>query len=173
MKMLATLDRFLHRTGLDLLTPYAGRRPRNLRWFPLLILASIVAGYAMLITPPNMGIGSWRLPFAGAVLFAFGFGAANLIRLFGPRLSLAVDGRGLDERESIVKARAGSISGAIVTVLVVMGCFYGGYASVFGWWMPRATVEWVYLGLSIEAFALTLPVLVASWLQPRPDPEDL
>ena len=171
MTLLANLDRFVHRTGLDLLTPYARHRPRNLRFLPIAALAAIVIGYVLLVAPPNAGVGTWRLPFAGALIFFLGFLAAHLMRLFGPRM-VPIDGSGLDEREAVVKARAGSISGAIVTVLAIIFCFYAAYASVFGLWMPRATLEWVYLGLAIQAFAFALPVLVASWLQPSPDPED-
>jgi hypothetical protein len=171
MTLLASLDRFVHRTGLDLLTPYRRHRPRNLRFLPLAVLVAIVLGYILMVAPPNTGFGNWRLPFAGALLFFFGFLAANLMRLFGPRI-VPVDGSALDERELVLRARAGNISGLIITVLAIIGCFYGGYASVFHLWMPRATIEWVYLGLAIHGFAFALPVLVASWLQPSPDPED-
>ena len=168
--MLAALDRFVHRTGLDLMTPYGQRRSRNLRWLPLAAIAAVVGGYVLLVAPLRL-TGGWRLSFAGALLFFFGFMAANLIRLFGPRL-VPIDGKPLDERELLLKLRAGSVSGAMLTGLAILFCFYGGYASVFGWWMPTATIEWVYLGLALEAFAFALPVLAASWMQPSPDDED-
>ena len=41
-----------------------------------------------------------------------------------------------------------------------------------GFWMPASALEWVYLGLIIEAYALTLPVMVASWLQAAPDEDE-
>jgi hypothetical protein len=35
--------------------------------------------------------------------------------------------------------------------------------------MPTQVIDWVYLGVMIEGWALVLPVLVVSWLQPRPE----
>lgn len=169
MTLLAALDRFVHATRLDLLTPYGRPHPRNLRWLPLLALAAVVGGYVLLVGTANGG-GSPKLAFGGAVLFFLGFTAANLVRLFGPRL-VGAD-LPLDERELMLKARAESVAGMIVTALAMLGCFYGGYAAVFGTWMPRATVEWVYLGLGFQAAAFALPVWVASWMQPKPDLED-
>ena len=166
------LDRMVHKAGLDILTPYGARRRRNLRWLPLLILVALPAGYGLLVATlrdPAPFRFLW-LGFAGGGVFFLAFGAAQLIRLFGPRVGW--EGGALDERELILKARAGSIAGSILAALCTLGCFYGGYAAVFRAWMPASALEWVYLGLIIEAYALTLPVLVASWLQPPPDVEE-
>jgi hypothetical protein len=167
------LDRLVHKAGLDVLTPYGAPRRRNLRWLPLTILAALPLGYALLAMPER-GIAGPLGPvwtgFAGAVLFFLAFGAAQLVRLFGPRVGW--EGGPLDERELILKARAGSIAGAILAALCALGCFYGGYAAVFHAWLPATAWEWVGLGLMIEAYALTLPVLAASWLQPPPDAEE-
>jgi hypothetical protein len=167
------LDAMVHKAGLDVLTPYGAPRRRNLRWLPLLILAALPAGYWMQAWILRGGGGPSSLlwvAFAGAGLVWFSFAAAQLIRLFGPRVGW--EGGPLDERELMVKARAGSIAGSILAVCCALGCFYGGYAAVFGAWMPASALEWVYLGLIIEAYALALPVLVASWLQPPPDAEE-
>jgi hypothetical protein len=168
------LDRMVHKAGLDVLTPYGAPRRRNLRWLPLVILLALPAGYGLLLFSlhriETAGMRAFWLGLAGSALFFLAFGAAQLIRLFGPRVGW--EGGALDERELILKARAGSIAGSIVAALCALGCFYGGYAAVFGAWMPASAVEWVYLGLIIEAYALTLPVLVASWLQPPPDEEE-
>ena len=167
------LDRMVHKAGLDVLTPYGAPRRRNLRWLPLLILIALPAGYGLLAYILRGGGGPsgplW-IGYAGAGLFWLAFTAAQLVRLFGPRVGW--EGGALDERELILKARAGSIAGAILAALCALGCFYGGYAAVFGVWMPATALEWVYLGLIVEAYALTLPVLVASWLQPAPDEEE-
>jgi hypothetical protein len=170
MSILSTLDRFVHATHLDILTPHGGRRPRNLRWMPLAILGALGVGYASLAATMH-GAASWRIGTAGAFLFFGAFAAANLVRLFGPRL-VPDPGQALDEREVTIKARAGSISGAILTILAILFCFYGGYASVYGTWLPAGALEWVYLGLGLQAAALALPVLVASWLQPNLDEEE-
>ena len=170
MTLLSAMDRFVHVTRLDLLAPQGRPRPRNLRWLPLLALATMAAGYAVAVAEFRQGSAHLQLGFGGIILFLLGYLAALLVRLFGPRLADAE--RGLDERELLLRARAGNISFWIVTVLAMGGCFYGGYAAIFGSWMPRAAIEWVYLGLGFQACAMALPVWVASWLQPKPDPED-
>jgi len=166
------LDRMVHKAGLDVLTPYGAPPRRNLRWLPLLILIALPAGYWLLVgTVRDLRPGTQiAFAYAGATLFWLAFAAAQLVRLFGPRVGW--EGGPLDERELILKARAGSIAGSILAALCATACFYGGYAAVFGAWMPSTALEWVYLGLIIEAYALTLPVLVASWLQPSPDDEE-
>jgi hypothetical protein len=172
MTLLATLDRFVHRTGLDVLTPHADRQPRILRWLPLPFLAGIPAGYALFAAGlEREGRDGLLFSFAGALLFFGCFVVANLIRFFGPRLWVE-QGVPLDERERAIRARAGSLSGAVLVWAVIAACFYAGYASAFGGWIPRQPVEWAYLGLGLQAWWLLLPVLIASWLQPRPPAED-
>lgn len=174
MDVPAALDRFVHAARLDVLTPYAGREPRSLRWWPLAPLAALGLGY-VLQSGGARGLWDWRAGIAGSFLFFAGFGAAQLMSLFGPRLF--PDGAGaLDERERMVRARAGSLSGEILTMLVALGCFYVGlapaFAPVFGpLWVPASPLEWAFLGLALLAAARLLPVLIASWLLPRPDAE--
>ena len=166
------LDQLVHKTGLDILTPHGAPRRRNLRFLPLLILVTMPVAYgvtAATLRDPGRH-GAFGLAAIFIILFSLAFGAALLIRLFGPRVGW--EGGALDERELILKARAGSIAGMILAALCALGCFYGGYAAVFGAWMPATALEWVYLGLMIQAYALTLPTLIASWLQPAPDAEE-
>ena len=170
MSLLSSMDRFVHVTRLDLLAPQGRPRPRNLRWLPLLPLAAMAVGYGVMVAEFRPGGTSIQLGFGGIVLFLIGYFCVGLVRLFGPRLADLQ--HPLDERERAIRARAGNISFFIVTVLAMIFCFYGGYAAIFGSWMPRAAIEWVYLGLGFQAAAMALPVWVASWLQPKPDPED-
>ena len=175
MTLLATLDRFVHVTRLDVLTPYHERRPRNLRWLPLPVLLALPASYAILILGLRGSLSpDWRetmwLTFAAGVVFWLAFAAANLMRLFGPRI--VPEAGKLDEREHMLKAHAGSISYFAVTMFAIGGCFYFALAPLLGGWVPRSSQEWVYLGLLLEAYALLLPVLVASWLQPAPKADD-
>ena len=171
MGLLAALDRFVHVTRLDFMTPYAARRPRNLRWLPLAVLAGLVVGYVLLIGLARGAGWSVMVGFAGSVLFVIAVIAANLIRLFGPRL--APDSAGpLDERERMLNARANAVSGMLMTWLVVLGCFYFAFAATFHSWMPNSAVEWAFLGVGVQAAAVALPVLVASWLQPALDEEE-
>ena len=166
------LDWLVHKTRLDILTPHGAPRRRNLRWLPLLILAVMPIAYGVMIATLSdfRRSGDFAMPAIAIILFALAFGAALLIRVFGPRVGF--ESGALDERERMLKARASSIAGTVIAALCALGCFYGGYAAVFGAWMPRTALEWVYLGLMIEAYALALPVWVASWLQPPPDEED-
>ena len=162
----------MHKAGLDILTPYG---------------AAAAAQFALAAAadPRGDAVGLWRHrshlarsrgrhggfgPAIFIILFWPCLRRGPLIRLFGPRVGW--EGGALDERELILKARAGSIAGMILAALCALGCFYGGYAAVFGAWMPPTALEWVYLGMMIQAYALTLPVLVASWLQPPPDAEE-
>jgi len=171
MGLLATLDRFVHATRLDFMTPYADRRPRNLRWLPLLVLAAMIVGYVLLVGTIRGAAWSWQVGITGSLIFVLAVIAAHLIRLFGPRV--VVDRNGpLDERELMLNARAGSLSGTILTVVVVAGCFYASFAVVLGTWLPATPIEWAFLGVVVEAGAFVLPVLTASWLQPPLDDEE-
>jgi hypothetical protein len=78
----------------------------------------------------------------------------------------------LDEREVAIRARAFALSGSAIAWLAILGCFWFGIALLVGGWMPRRPDEWIYLAMGLEAWVLTLPVLIASWLQPREAPED-
>lgn len=171
MDVPAALDRFVHATRLDALTHYARPRPRSLRWWPLAALAALAAGY-LLQAGGGRGLWGWRVEILGSALFWTAFGAAQIVPLFGPRL--IPDGNGaLDERELAIRARAGSLSGAILTVLAAFGCFWFGLAPIFGAaWVPAGPLEWIFLGLALLAAARLLPVLIASWLMPRPDADD-
>ena len=171
MGLLATLDRFVHATRLDIMTPYADRRPRNMRWLPLAVLVAMAAGYVLQIGAIRGAGWSWQTGFAGSVLFVLAVIAANLIRLFGPRAAADRSGP-LDERELVLNARAGSLSGAILTVMAVLACFYAAFAVTFGTWLPATAIEWVFLGLGVQASAQVLPVLTASWLQPPLDDDE-
>jgi len=170
------LDRLVHRTRLDFMTPMGSPRPRNLRWLPMLVLLALPAGYALLVwslhhVAPGRGLGwaAW-LSIAGLIVYAAALVAATVIALFGPRVGRGVEG--LDERELMLRARAGNVSGQVIAALATLACFYGAGAATFGLWSPVDAVEWVNLGLIVSAYARLLPVLVASWLQPQPDAEE-
>ncbi|TFI57966.1 hypothetical protein E2493_12275 [Sphingomonas parva] len=170
MPLLESLDRFVHRTRLDILTPHAERRRRSFRWLPAASLAALLIGYA-LVAASTRGAVSPQAGFTGALAFVAGCTAATVLRLFGPRLD-PDPAAALDEREIALKARAGSLSGAILLWGAMLFCFYAGYAAAVGAWIPANVTEWVLLGLGLQAAALALPVLVASWLQPRLDAEE-
>jgi len=154
----AFLDRFVFET-----------RPRPLRWWPLLALAALVAGYALIIRFDGTH-SPWRL-LAGILLFIGGSIAATFMRLLGPRMAAAGSHR-LDERELLVKARASALSGTFLSGIAMAGCFYMGLAEWFGLWRPATMLAWIYLGLALQSFAIVLPTLIASWLQPRPDADE-
>jgi hypothetical protein len=170
MNIPASLDRFVRATRLDFGSLPVARRSRNFRWLPLLSLVALAIGYAMLVAA-SRGVLRWEAGLIGITIFFLAFAGAGLLRAFGPRLTPGID-QPLDEREMMVRAQAGNISGAILAVLVALGCFYGGYAAVYGTWMPAHAIEWVFLGLGVIAYALILPVLVGSWLQSPPDEEE-
>jgi len=170
------LDRLVHRSRLDFMTPYGAPRPRNLRWLPALVLLALPAGYALLFAGihglyrhQDMTSAAW-LVGAGMLLFWGAVVASCLIGFFGPRV--APEAEGLDERELMLRARAGNVSGHLLVALVTLACFYGAYAAVFGTWMPATAYEWFSLGFAVLAYARLMPALIASWLQPPPDAEE-
>jgi hypothetical protein len=171
MDILAGLDRFVRVTKLDAFTRYPRRQPRNLRRLPVTVLIALPIGYWLLVDALHPGSGKRVQALAGMLIFFGALVAAALIRFFGPRLVPRQDGE-LDEREQAIGWRAGNISGSIVGKLATLGCFYAGFALVFDTWLPRSVHEWVFLGFAIQACALVLPVLVASWLLPSPEPEE-
>jgi hypothetical protein len=170
------LDRMVHASRLDFMTPFGAPRPRNLRWLPALILIALPAGYTLLIWALHHAVpgGSPGWPgavaVAGLLLYAIALVAAAFVPLFGPRVGSGA--QGLDERELMLRARAGNLAGRVITLLATLGCFYCAFATFFGLWAPAGTLEWVNLGMIVSAYAAVLPVLIASWLQPAPDAED-
>ena len=177
MSWLAVGDHLVKKTGLYRMTMIEPAGPRPLRWWPLLILVSVAVGYAMIVSvaDPMLLRGHFTQASLAAVIvanfmFFAGFTTANYIRFLGPRLGSRLGSEILDERERAVRARAFALSGSFVAWVAVIGCFWIGVAPLVGGWVPRSPVEWIYLAMALEAWVLTLPVLIASWLQPRPDP---
>ena len=164
-------DAFVHWTRLDRVTLLGHPERRNLRWWPALALVAMVIGYALVVTAidgHNRSIGSIiRIAIGGLLLFG-AIGTAGWLRMLGPRLTADLEHK-LDERERMLRARAGHISGRIIALATIVGCFYFGAARPLGLWMPTQAIDWIYLGVVVEGWALILPVLVVSWLQPRPE----
>lgn len=164
-------DAFVHWTRLDRVTLLGHPERRNLRWWPALALVTMLAGYVLVaaaIDDRARSVSSlFRIATGGLLLFG-ALGTAGWLRMLGPRLMADLE-QGLDERERMLRARAGHISGRIIASIAIIGCFYLGAAHPLGLWMPTQTIAWVYLGVMIEGWALVLPVLVVSWLQPPPE----
>jgi hypothetical protein len=163
------MDRLVYATGFDRII-FMKFQPRTFRWTPLLVIAALVVGYALMENPqgpvrPRFFIG-WML-FYGAFL------SAGLLRVFGPRFRPTF-AHPLDERELMVRARAYALSGILLASFAMLGCFYMAWAALIGMWQPRVPNDWISLGFGIQAGGLLLPTLIASWLQPRPasDHED-
>jgi hypothetical protein len=166
MTLLGRMDRMVYATRLDRLI-FMKFQPRTLRWTPLFVIAALVAGYAMMTkTPSAMARDFW----IGLLLFWGAYLAAGFVRVFGPRFT-ATELHPLDERELMVKARAYAISGLVLGMLAMVGCFYMSGAEMLGLWYPRS-FEWIYLGFGIQAGGMLLPTWIASWLQPRPGRDD-
>jgi hypothetical protein len=162
MTFLGKLDRLVYATGFDRIL-FMKVEPRTFRWAPLLVIAALVVGYVEMASmsrlPGRTFLLGWAL-FYGAYLIAF------FLRLFGPRF-VATNSQPLDERELMVKARAYAISGIAITALAMLGCCYMPIADVFAWWRPHLPNDWISLALGIQAVAMLLPTLIASWLEPR------
>lgn len=167
MTLLEKMDRAVYATGIDRLI-FRKPRPRSLRWLPLFVIAAMVAGYGLMAQPV-------RPPFTplmvGAALFYGGYLGASILRIFGPRM-VPTTSQPLDERELMVKARASALSGIVLTVLAMAGCFYMAMAEPLGAWRPHDPNQWVALAFAFQACFMLLPTLIASWLQPRAPADD-
>ena len=158
------LDDLARGSGLFRMTMIERPSPRNLRWLPLAVIVATVAGYVTIEFASPGRQNFVLLSIVGSLLLYGGFSVASVLRFFGPRL--VADGTNpLDEREKLIRANAVGISGTIVTLVAIGGCFWMGFAKPFGLWMPRATYDWIGLAFLLEGVAFALPTLVASWLQ--------
>ena len=174
MTLLEKMDRAVYATGIDRII-FRKIKPRTLRWTPLFVLAALIGGYAlMVVNEPGAAHRALRLNagfLVGAPLFFGSYSLAMLVRFLGPRLVPTIDGP-LDERELIIRARAHALSGTVLAIAAMAGCFYMGVAGIFGWWQPASALDWMYLGLGLQGGFLALQTLFASWMQPRPVADD-
>ena len=169
MTLLASMDRLVYATRLDRIL-FRKVRPRTLRWTPLFVFAALIGGYALMAGHAGRPD---RAFFAGWLLFYGAYMAAAFLRIFGPRFVPSAL-HPLDEREMTVKMRAYALSGILLTGATMLGCLYMASAGLFGWWQPRSPNDWVALGFGIQAMAMLLPTMIASWAEPRavPDQDD-
>lgn len=163
MNLLQTMDRLVYATRIDRIV-FMKVQPRNFRWIPLLVMAALVIGYVIMA---NNGMPPTRRFLLGWALFYLAYLTAAFLRVFGPRF-YGTNSRPLDERELTLKSRAYALSGILITSLTMLGCFYLAAAEPLGIWHPHMPNDWISLGLGIQAGAMLLPTLIASWLQPRP-----
>lgn len=169
MTLLQRMDRLVYATRLDRVV-FMKIQPRTLRWTPLFVLAALVAGYVLMAkTTPRPD----RDFLLGWLLFYGAYLTAAFLRVFGPRfISTAL--QPLDEREMAVKMRAYALSGILLVGFAMLGCFYLAGAGLLRLWQPHTPNDWVSLGFGLQATAMLLPTLIASWIEPRPasDQED-
>ncbi|HMO75482.1 MAG TPA: hypothetical protein PKD48_09070 [Sphingopyxis sp.] len=167
MTLLEKMDRLVYATRIDKLL-FRKIRPRGFRWTPLLVIAALIIGYALMATPS----GIFAPPFwIGWLLFYGAFLAATFVRAYGPRFTASAD-EPLDERELAIKTRAHALSGTIIATVAMLGCFYMASAGAWWIWHPRTPMDWINLGFGFQAVGILLPTWVASWLEPQPDADD-
>ena len=162
MTLLRQLDRLVYASRLDRLL-FMKMQPRTLRWTPLFVFGALIAGYVLMARSgprPNRDL------FTGALLFYAAYIAASFLRIFGPRF-IPTERHPLDEREMAVKMRAYALSGILLTGVAMLGCFYIAAAGVIGLWFPSAPNDWIALGFGVQATAMLLPTMIASWATPR------
>jgi len=174
MTLLEKMDRAVYATGIDRII-FRKLKPRTLRWTPLFVLAALIIGYGLIVSSEPTA--AHRQPLldgrflVGIPLFFGSYLLAMLVRLSGPRIVPAFD-QPLDERELIIRARANAMSGTVLVIAAMAGCFYMGVATLLGWWQPQSPMDWMYLALALQAGFLALQTLFASWMQPRPVADD-
>lgn len=169
MTLLARMDRLVYATRLDRVL-FRKVRPRTLRWTPLFVFVALIAGFVLMtktVGRPD------RVFFVGWLLFYGAYMAAAFLRVFGPRLVPSALNP-LDERETTVKMRAYALTGILLSGFTMLGCFYFSGADLFGWWQPHSPNDWIALGFGVQATAMLLPTMIASWAEPRtiPDQDD-
>jgi hypothetical protein len=167
MTLLQRLDNFVYATRLDRVL-FRQIRPRTLRWTPLFVLAALTVGYVLMaktVERPD------RAFFVGLLLFYGAYMAAGFLRIFGPRF-VTTARHPLDEREMTVKMRAYALSGILLVGITMTGCFYLASAGVLGLWQPASPNDWIALGFGVQAAAMLLPTMIASWIEPRALPAD-
>jgi hypothetical protein len=163
MTLLGKMDRLVYATRLDRII-FLKVEPRTFRWTPLLVLAALIAGYVLMArTTGRPG----RPLFTGWLLFYGAYMVSAFLRIFGPRF-VPTALHLLDEREMAVKMRAYALSGILLTGIAMLGCFYVGAAGVLGLWAPHTPNDWIATGFGLQAAAMLVPTLIASWLEPRP-----
>ena len=172
MTLLARLDRIVYATRLDRII-FMTARPRSFRWTPLVILAALVTGYAVMVTNygelvAKHGVRDYLL---GWSLFYGAYLAAAFLRVFGPRFIGTVH-RQLDERELAIKSRAHAISGIVLVGFAMSACFYMAAAEALNLWRPGNPSDWINLAFGLQASSMLLPTWIASWLQPPLGPDD-
>jgi hypothetical protein len=169
MDPLARLDRFVHVTRLDFLTAHARRPAYSFRWLPLVALAMLAGGYALVVMAARYGA-PFRAGVAGAGLFVTGMMIAVILMFVGPRFRDT--NPNADEREREIESRAGDLAGRIIGVAAALACFYLAAATWLETWMPEQPFEWSTLGCALLVVPRLLRIWVAGWLQPRFDDED-
>ena len=162
MTLLARMDRLVYATHLDRIV-FMKVRPRTFRWLPLCVFAVLVGGYVMMAESAAIPT---RTYVTGSMVFYGAYVAAAFLRVFGPRFVGTVRDP-VDERELMVKFRAHALSGILVTIFAMLGCFYMAIASIWGLWHPRLLTDWINLGFAFQAGGILFPTLIASWMQPR------
>ena len=168
MNLLERMDRLVYATRIDRVI-FMKIEPRAFRWIPLLVIAGLIGGYALMVRAGGVTVSGF---FVGWLVFYGAFLAAGFLRVLGPRFTATVD-RPLDERELIVKAQAHAVSGVVLAGAAMIGCFYMASAAVPWLWHPDGPMDWFNLGFGVQAVSLLLPTWIASWMAPRPvDLED-
>ena len=172
MTLLARLDRIVYATGIDRII-FMTARPRSFRWTPLVILAALVTGYAVMARNYGTMVATHSLRdyLLGWSLFYGAYLAAVFLHVFGPRFIGTVH-RQLDERELAMKSQANAIAGTVAVGFAMLACFYMAGADVLKGWRPTDPMDWINLGFGLQASSMLLPTWIASWLQPRPTLDD-
>lgn len=169
MNLLQKLDRLVYATRLDRVL-FRQIRPRALRWTPLFVFPALIAGYVLMAKTAGRPD---RAFFLGWLLFYGAYLVAAFLRIFGPRFVPSAL-HPLDEREMAVKMRAYALSGILLVGLAMLGCSYMAAAGALQLLQPHNPNDWISLAFGLQATAMLLPTLIASWIEPRvvPDEED-
>lgn len=139
------------------------------RYWGLLMIPSLLIGYGII---NNNADAYLPLGVTGLLLGMIGFFMTIRSAYHRNRKSKKA---ALDERQLLVLMRASSYAFRGLAVLILLILLYGSFATQpeRQWWFPRMSSEWRSLIMPTALILPLLPAIVAEWLEPSMDDEEI
>ena len=134
--------------GLD---DVSSRRPRHLRWLPILPLLLALLGFVTQVSGRNGEFLSYTACTFTLILMGLG------------PLREATRREPLDEREKLLRMRAMLVGANSVVFLAIAGTYAFAYSEELGIWKPATWCDWAVISFTLLTIYGTVPILHASW----------
>ena len=147
----------------------SGLIERNLYWIAILPVVLVPLGEAL---SSAFDDGSHSgLVWTGAALVLLGIAALSVaVRSRYHRLSVADEGT-LDERELVLRYRAGATAFRAYWLVTILGCAYLYYAPRLGGPIPSGR-GWVWIMFTLGSLGFLLPIIILEWSSDPLAPEE-